>query len=153
QLVGDQPGAIARDREGDARRLRAPGPRGQSGQGRDPNETGAQVYERTTRVARVDLGAGLDRVGQGSPALALVDHPAQRTDHAGGHAALEAEGVADRDHRLPDLQVGRVTEGDRLQPGAVDLDHGDVVGRERADQGAGELPAAGGGDADGGRAP
>ncbi len=51
------------------------------------------------------------------------------------HRAVEAEGVADRDHRVADLDLGGVAERERVQlaGGVVDLEQGDVGGRVGAD--------------------
>ena len=57
-------------------------------------------------------------------------------DDAGGHGVGQAEGVADGDHQLADLHLGRVGHGDRVKLGGgdADLDHGQIAVGIRADQ-------------------
>ena len=39
---------------------------------------------------------------------------------------LEAERVADRHHRLADLELGRIAQRDHRQPARLDLDQGEI---------------------------
>src|SRR6185369_7558366 len=63
---------------------------------------------RATRVAAVDRGVGLDVVVE----RARLDVAAARRHDAGRHGAAKAERVADRHHRLADLDLGQVAELD-----------------------------------------
>ncbi len=92
------------------------------------------VDQRAAGVAGVDRGVGLDHV-RDREAVGRLDLALQGGDDAGGHGAVEAEGVADRDHRVADLDLGGVAERERVQlvGGHVDLEQGDVGRRIGAD--------------------
>ncbi len=127
----------ARDREADAGRraalIRQPG-----GQRRDPHDLIVEVHQGAAAVARVDGGAGLNRRGDqrlAAVALAGADGAAGRRDDALRDAVGEAQRVAHGQHDLADLGIGRVREPGRLQIAGVagHPDHGEIVGRELAD--------------------
>ncbi len=86
----------------------------------DADDPASAVGEHAAGVARVDRGVGLDD-------LAPFEDPVVGADDPGGHGLVEAEGAADGDRELPDLDVLADGEGRRLEAGAVDLDHADVV--------------------------
>ena len=71
-----------------------------------------------------------DREAVGGLDLAL-----QRRDDAAGDGAVEAERVADRDHRVADFDLRGVAQRQRVQlvGGGVDFEQGDVGGRVGAD--------------------
>ena len=64
-----------------------------------------------------------------------LDLALQGGDDAAGDGAVEAERVADRDHRVADFDLRGVAERERVQlvGGRVDLEQGDVGGRVGAD--------------------
>jgi hypothetical protein len=66
----------------------------------DSDHAAGEVDECAAGVARVDLGAGLEEVGQ-RHAVALADLAVERRDDALGDARLEPERVPDREHDLP----------------------------------------------------
>ena len=69
------------------------------------------------RVARVDGRVGLDHVADGDAADAL-HLAAERADDAGGQRVIEAEGVADGDRLLPDLERDVTADADGLRAGS-----------------------------------
>jgi len=112
------------------------------GQGRDADDPALEVDQGPAGVARVDRGAGLDHVGQRDPVL-LVHGAPEGADDPLGDAGLQPQRVADGQGHIPDLQLGGVGEAGRVQPTGVDVQHGQVVGGEAADQPAGYcLPSA-----------
>ena len=110
--------------------------------GVDPDHLPGGVEQRTARVAGVDRRIGLqhvvDREAVGRRYLAL-----QRGDDAGREGAFEVERVADREHRIADLDRARVTERERVQRQAVggDAQNREIVGGILADHlGVDRLP-------------
>src|SRR6185437_15012719 len=93
----------------------------------DADHVAVDVEQRTTRVARVDRGVGLDVVGD---RVLVVEQPACvapfGADDARGDGEVELERIADREHPRADARRGVVTEVERRQVLRVDLDHGDV---------------------------
>ena len=77
--------------------------------GVDPDHLAFGVDQRTTGVAGIDRGVGLDHV-RDREAVGRLDLALQGGDDAGRHGAVEAERVADRDHRVADLHLGRVAQ-------------------------------------------
>src|SRR5213078_5297454 len=73
--------------------------------GVDPDGLALGVDERAAAVARVDGRVGLDEVIVRS----LADHASGRAHDARGHGLLEPERVADRHHRLADLETRGIT--------------------------------------------
>src|SRR5207302_344618 len=61
---------------------------------------------------------------------------AQRADYAGGEGALEAEGVADSERALADLQRARIAQRQHgeLPAARLNLDQGDIVALVGADE-------------------
>ena len=103
QLLGDLLGGVDRDREADpdvalglaaGLDLRV-----------DPDHSALGVEQRAARVAGVDRRVGLDRVGD-REAVRGVDLALDGGDDPRRRRAVEAEGVADRDHRVADLDPG-----------------------------------------------
>src|SRR6185503_10380279 len=93
------------------------------------------VEQGPTGVARVDGRVGLDEVVEGD--VLGLDAPIGGRDDPLGHArrAAQVEGVADGDHVVADLHVGRHPQLGRGQPaGVVDADQGDVVVGQAAHQ-------------------
>ena len=64
-----------------------------------------------------------------------LDLALQGRDDAAGHGAVEAEGVADRDHRVADFHLGGAAQRQRVQlvRRRVDVEQGDVGRRVGAD--------------------
>src|SRR5262249_25402985 len=113
-----------------------PLPRGDDG-GIDAHDFAVEVQQRPTRVARIDGGVGLDEIFVGGHA---DPGPRGGGDDAGGHRAIETEGVSDRDHPLADAQAVGVAElGYRQRSGGIDLEHGEVGLYVAADEPSGEL--------------
>ena len=115
--------AVDADREADVLRLRRVGDRGV-----DPDDLAVGVHERTTRVARVDGGVGLQHAVERRGRSSVATVPVRAGDDALGDAqpALERERVADRDDLVADLQRVGVAELDRRQARRVDLQHREV---------------------------
>ena len=100
----------------------------------DPDHLAVGVDQRAAGVAGVDRRVGLDHVGD-REAVGRLDLALQGGDDAAGHGAVEAEGVADRDHRVADFDFDGVAEGERVQlvRRRVDLEQGEVGRRVGAD--------------------
>ncbi len=75
--------------------------------GIDADQLAPQVDERTTRVAGVDRGVGLDEI----LVAVRIDAAAPECAHdAGGHGVLQAERVADRQHEVAHLHLVGIAE-------------------------------------------
>ena len=70
--------------------------------------------QRPARVARVDGCVHLDHVLEGCPAL-RPDFPPQPANDSRRQGLVEAERAADGEHLLSHLQVGRLSDGNRLE--------------------------------------
>ena len=115
----------------------------------DPDDLALHVEQRPARVAGVDRGVGLDGVDVGLVVgVTGGDRAVQRADDARGHGGVEAERGTDGDHLVADDDVGRAAQGERGEVGAVDLDHGQVVGPVAPDDLAVDLLAVGEHDGD-----
>jgi len=92
------------------------------------------VEERAAGVAGIDGGVGLyGFVDVGSVGLL---HLADGADDAAGHGSVEdAEGIADGEDLLADLEAGAGAESDGLEVGSLDLNDGEVVGLVGSDDG------------------
>jgi hypothetical protein len=143
QLLRDRLDRVARDREADAGRLRAAELRIGGRERRDPDEAGLEVDERAAAVAGVDGRAGLDRRADRDAVRALADRPAERADDSLGDARAQTERVAERHHDVPDIELGRVADRHRLQPGRVGADDREVTGDPAPDERRGHLLAGG----------
>ena len=80
----------------------------------DTNHLSLRVQQRPAGIAAVDGGVGLDGFVQ-QTALLVFERTLQRADDAGGQGALEAEGVADGQHFLADLQAAGIPQWERGQ--------------------------------------
>jgi hypothetical protein len=99
------------------------------------------IEKRPARVAGVDGGVGLDHVFDRSVEHA-GDGPAERAHDSGGQGVIEAEGVADGEHLLSDLEVGAAAEGQGAEfgPRGLHPDDGEVEFGRSAHQGARQIP-------------
>ena len=99
--------------------------------GVDPDHAAVAVEQRAARVAGVDRRVGLDHVAD-REAVGGLELALEGAHDAGRDRAVEAERVADRDHRVADLDLGRVAER-RAASGrpssAFDLQQRDVGAR------------------------
>src|SRR5947209_7646417 len=69
--------------------------------GGDADHLALQVAQRSPGVAGVDRRVGLDHAAhRAAPRLPVAVHGA---DDTGGHAVVEAEGIADGDHFIADF--------------------------------------------------
>jgi hypothetical protein len=87
-----------------------------------------RIEQRSARVAGVDGGVGLDDV-RDREAAGGVDLTPERRHDAGGHGALEAQGIADGHNGIAHLSLRGVAEGDGPQAvdrARVDLQHRQV---------------------------
>src|SRR6202007_2978814 len=92
--------------------------------GVDANQLAAQVHQCAAGIARVDGGVRLDEI---LVAVGVDARAGQAADDAGGDRVLQAEGVADGEHKVADLNLGRVAESDLHQAAvAFDFQHGNV---------------------------
>ena len=100
-----------------------------------PDHPARRVEQRAARVAVVQRGVRLDRVGD-RPAARRLDLALEPGDDAGARRPLEPERVADREDRLSDCDAPRRAERERMQSrgGHVDVDDREVGRRVCADQ-------------------
>ena len=108
----------------------------------DADDFAADVHERSTRVARIDGGVGLNEVLDAAlVAVGEVQRAALCADDSLRHGEREvlAERVADREHPFAHARRITVAERCRRQSGRVDLQHGDVGRRIGADDARREL--------------
>ena len=107
---------------------------GRGDHGVDADDLAMGVEQGAAGVAGIDGRVGLDGlVDVGSVGLL---HLADGADDAARHGSVEdAEGIADGEHLLADLQVGAVAHGDRLQVGRLDLNDREVVRLVGSDDG------------------
>ena len=106
------------------------------GDGRvDADHRAGGVGQRTTGVARVQRGVGLDDAVDDADASPVAGRqgPAQAGDHTGRDRAGQAHRVADGHHELADAQTVGVAERGRRRTGAVHPDDGEVGQRIRPD--------------------
>ena len=106
--------------------------------GVDADEAAAAVEQRAAGVAGVDGGVGLDRCFDRASRRRSGSCGRARRDDAGGERLVEAEGVADGEDFLPDLEVAARADagiGRSLSRGRVDLENGQVVVGGGADGG------------------
>jgi len=96
----------------------------------DANQLAARVDQRAAGVAWVDRRIGLNEVFVSGDAKA---GPAQRRDDAERHRLIELERIADRQHPLGDLQLGRIAPRHRRQIARVDLQQRQIHGGIDAD--------------------
>ena len=92
----------------------------------DANDLPQGIQQRTTAVARVDLGIRLDCVQDVFGAawrrrIRHLDGAVQGADHALGHAVLLTEWTADGDRQLADLQGTRIAPAQRRQVLGIDF--------------------------------
>jgi hypothetical protein len=105
----------------------------------DADKLTVHVDQRATGIARIDGGVGLDEI----LVLGLVaGHMSEGRDDAAGDRLADAEGIADGQHQVADLDLVRIGEAEgrqiRARPG--DLQHGQIgplvlehdIGREFA---------------------
>ncbi|VUD75082.1 hypothetical protein MET9862_05722 [Methylobacterium symbioticum] len=109
-----------------------------------PDQPARGIEQRAAGIARIDRRIGLDHPGE-FPPLPRRQAPLQRADHAGGQRVVEAEGVADGEGRLANLQVRRGADGEgrRHAADAAELEHREVVGGRGADEARGHHLARG----------
>ena len=112
---------VGRDRKTDA--LRSAGAR--EDRGIDAGELAGHVDQRAARIARVDRSIGLNEE------LVVGDadlRARQRRDDAVGHGLPDAEGIADRDHDVADLQfigIGKIERREFFAP-VLQPQHGKI---------------------------
>src|SRR5262249_26300876 len=102
--------------------------------GVDADDFAVRIDERAAGIAAIDGSVGLNGfIDEGG--LAGLHGAAEGTDDASGQRALEAEGIADSENLLADLQSARIPEREHSEFFAfgVNLDEGDVVALVGAD--------------------
>src|SRR3982074_2934177 len=98
------------------------------------DEPPGRIEQRTARIAGIDRGVGLDDVAD-LPAAAGGQPPLQRAYDAVGKRLVEPERIADRKGGLPDLEVRRAPDRDRLRKivHAGEPNDREIVMRRKAD--------------------
>lgn len=87
----------------------------------DANDVALRVEKRSTTVAWIDGGIGLDHVFE-FIAVLVLDGPPKRADDARRQAAVQAEGITNGKHFLADLNwIGIAKTDKRELPLGVDL--------------------------------
>ena len=81
-----------------------------SRRGRHPDQIGLQIHQRTTTISRVDGGVGLNGIRNG------LNGTVESTDDPVGHGLGDAQRIANRQHFLPDPQLGGISQGCHGQP-------------------------------------
>ena len=106
QLGHDAINRVRRDRKADPRR--------RSGRAVDSgihaDQSAGAVEQRSSRVARIDRGVGLNDALNRPPRHGL-DLPTQRADYSRGQRLVETERITDGKNALADLQVFDVPNG------------------------------------------
>src|SRR5712691_2458254 len=131
EIVGDALRRVDRNGKADARRSA----RGCVNGGVDPDDLAARIDERAARIAAVDGGIGLNGfINEGG--LAGLYRASQGADHARSEGALKAEGIANGQNLLANLDGSRITErkSDETLPFGIDFDEGDIIALVRADE-------------------
>src|ERR1019366_1732224 len=141
-LVHDRAGQVHGNGETDA--LIAFGTVREDG-GIDADQFTAMVDQRSAGVAGGDGRVGLDEVFVGFNAQVGATGGA---DNSHGHGFADAEGIADRESVVADLDLGRVADHDGRQSGSVDLEDGDIGLGIGADDAGFELALVGEGHFD-----
>jgi len=101
----------------------------------DPDESPGAVEQRTTRVARVDGGIGLDDIADGH-SVDGIDLATESRDDPHCQGLVEAEGIADGEDALPDQKAIRNTDAQGAQTvlRRIDPEHSEVFLRRDTDQ-------------------
>jgi len=90
----------------------------------DAEQFALHVHQRAAGIARIDRGVGLNEEAE-----ITLRHPVagERRDDTAGHRLADAEGIADRQHQVADLDLVAVADhqGRKLFLG-VDLQHGEI---------------------------
>ena len=82
-----------------------------------------QINQRTAAVARIDGSIGLQVVlVNRAPQIA----PPFAADHADGERVVQLEGRTDHADKFPHPRTFAVAPGDRLEPGGLGLEHGQI---------------------------
>ncbi|MDD5222552.1 MAG: hypothetical protein PHE84_01060 [bacterium] len=90
----------------------------------DPDDLLVQVDQRSPAGAEINHGVGLEKVRDQGPVLHVSSPPA---DDPQGDRPVQAVGVADGQHPLPDLHlIGIPQLGHRHLTFRLDLDHGEI---------------------------
>src|SRR5581483_4372960 len=119
ELVHHAVGHVHRNCEADADVAAAAGEDGRV----DADQLASQIDESAAGVAWIDRRIGLNEV---LVPVGIDARAGQAADDSGGDRMLQAEGVADRDHEVPDLHPGRITQRNLHQIGAFHLEYGHV---------------------------
>ena len=123
ELFSDAERIIDRDREAHT------GARAAGGHDKrvDADELAFSIHERAAGIARIDSRIGLDHVGVDRARLRIGIGAVHRRDDAGRNGLFHAEGATSSHDPLAHLELGGVTDLDRLQGCAVDLDDSQVA--------------------------
>ena len=93
--------------------------------GVEPDDTAVRVDQRTSRVAWIQRGVGLNDVRDQST-RPRAEGSTQRADDAGGHRVLKAVGISERDDDLTGPQAIGITKLGGNDVRRVDLEDGQV---------------------------
>ena len=127
QLVHDALDHVDRNGEADADIAAA----ARQNRGVDADQFAAQIDQRAAGIARIDRGVGLDEILVAESGLMPL-RPSALTMPA-VTVCCEAEGIADGDHVVADLELGRIAERHGDQVRLLGLQHGDIRALVAAD--------------------
>ena len=108
--------------------------------GGDADDLALRIKQGAAGVARVDGGIGLDHADDGIVRGDLPVDTAYVTHGLGGGQG--AQGIADGNHHVADVQLRAAADGGGAQAGSVHLQHRQVIGGVEADDLGGILIAA-----------
>ena len=120
QILDDFLGAIDRNREADALRLRVD-------RHVDADDLSFDVQQRTAGVAGIDRGVGLDEVGERARLILRRNRSAERGDDSRRDRAAETERIADGDDALADHEIGRSSDRRGRESLLIDAQHRQIA--------------------------
>src|SRR6185437_8616098 len=93
--------------------------------GVDADDLAGRVEERAAGVSGIDGSVSLN--GVINEGVVGIADGADGTDDALGHGSAEAEGIADSEDALADLEPGGIGEGNRLQIEGLNFEQSEIV--------------------------
>src|SRR5262249_13776332 len=91
--------------------------------GVDADQLAPEIDERAPRVAGGDGGVRLDEV---LVPIGIDARAGEAADDSRGHRVLKPERIADGDHKIAHLDLGRVAQGDLGEVVRLDLEYRDI---------------------------
>src|SRR6202023_169115 len=103
----------------------------------DADKPAVSIYKRTTRIAGIDGGVGLDEV------LVIEAHrrAALGADNSARHGLADTERIADGEHDVTHFDLVAIRQRQERQIARFNLDYSNIRFRIAADDFAGKLAA------------